>query len=48
MAPNVLTDVKGNRTMADIRQELGLHDVEWYVVKRQLGYLGHVARYPTA
>lgn len=43
-----LRAMRGHQTMTDLRLELGMEDVEVYIVKRQLAYLGHVARYPVS
>eukprot|EP00959_Pyramimonas_sp_CCMP1952_P404863 8485193-Pyramimonas_sp.AAC.1 len=40
------TWMKGRATTTDIKLELGLHDVEYYIVHRQGSYLGHLARLP--
>lgn len=39
-------NMKGVRTMPDLRKECGWRPIEDMIVERQLGYLGHVARYP--
>ena len=37
--------MKGKVTMTDLRLSMGLDDVEVYIVKKQLSYIGHLARY---
>lgn len=41
-----LAKMRGTATKVDLRHKMGLEDVEWYMSKAQLSYLGHVARYP--
>ena len=44
----VLTYMKEKHlTMTDIRCQLGLKDVEWYIAQRQCSYLGHLVRLPS-
>ena len=37
--------MKGKLTMTDLRLGMGVDDIEVYIVKKQLGYIGHLARY---
>eukprot|EP00971_Amphidinium_carterae_P037773 742873-Amphidinium_carterae.1 len=37
--------MEGKYTMTDFRLQLGLDDIEVYLVQRQLSYIGHLARY---
>ena len=38
-------DMEGKLFQTDLRLSLGLDDVETMIIQRQLGYLGHLARY---
>ena len=41
-----LRHIEGKKTMRDLCRKLNLHSPRWYMPKRSLAYLGHLARYP--
>ena len=41
-----LRHMEGKKTMRDLFRKLNLLSARWYVLKRRLGYLGHLATFP--